>query len=296
MARRGSNFRDNTVGSYFSTDAGGFAGPGGSLGQTPGVPPVNIPGFQDFFGTAQGLQIPSLGLFTPWGRQVPTASQFGYTFEPLGAPVETNLVIFGMAEVEQLLRSLGFGAPGFVAIFSETPLQPESVRRNLEGTQYAFFGEGLALYNQADLTPMPKAYFLYWANLRDPGDPSGGSASVSQAAASLGAELVFAQQVPVEPTKMRTPPGDVTTAVETQFPSIFRPPEPAPAPPGPMPEPGGPEEPPGPPPGPVPEPTPGAASMFAPVLVGVGAAALGFFVARGTGGTPRRRKRKRGRR
>ncbi len=284
MRRRRPVLASPNFGPFFSTDAGGrpnHATQG--LGQSEGVPAINIPGLEDFVQTAAGMQIPTVGVFTPWGKLTPAPTPFGYRVVPLSTEPDTNLLVFEMGEVADLLASLGFGRPGFLALLSEQPIRPDEVARALEGTSYTRFDPGLAVYSQSDKTGVPKMLFVYWASLRDPGDPAGGSNSMSVAAQSLGAELVFAQQVPRDATDQRAPPGlTARMAAEQQFPTIF--------PPGPVP---GMEAGPPPPPPPdeaaVPEEA-GAvrADLVPPLVAGIGAGILGLLIGRSLGGGRRR--------
>ncbi|HET6494211.1 MAG TPA: hypothetical protein VFH61_02465 [Thermoleophilia bacterium] len=212
------------VGPFFSTDAGGapnsaYAG----MGETDGVPAsTNIPGLQDFLGTISTMQVPQLGVFTPWGKLVQAPTLVGYDVVPLSAAPDTNILAFEFSQVAQLLASLGFGQPGFLAYISTQPLSAESVAASLAGTPYKLFDQGIVVYSQGDPGGIPAMSFLYWIQLRDPGDTSGGSGGVGVAAQSLGATLVFAQQVPIEQTTSRAPPtADVTTVAQVQFPSYF---------------------------------------------------------------------------
>lgn len=267
-------------GPFFSTDAGGRPNAAmQGLGQTEGVPAINISGVEDFVQTAQGMQIPTMGVFTPWGQLVPASSEFGWQVVPLSAPADTNLVAFEMGEVADLLESLGFGQPAFLALLSERPLRPQQVSRALEGTPYTRYGDGLAVYSQGDAGGMPKMLFIYWAGLRDPGDEEGGSGSLSVAAQSLDATLTFAQQVPRDSTDQRDPPtATAHDASVQQYPDVF----PAKEWTGPEP----PEPPPEPPPEDVEEAS--ATNLWPPILIGLASGALGIVIGRNVGKRRRR--------
>lgn len=282
MARRRPNM--HTVGSFFSTDAGGRPGAGlRGMGTTEGVPPINIPGYEDFIGQISALQV-GYSILTPWGVLVPGPSAMGYQVRPLSAPPDTNILAFDMSAVAQLLSSLGYGQPGFLALVSTTPVSPSAVDAALMGTPYKAFGEGLSVYSQADQGGIPSMMFLYWAVLRDPGDTSGGSGGMGVAAQSIGASLVFAQQVPVEQTTQRpVPTMNVTSVAELQFPMEMMPPAGATAPmPGGDSGGGEPLTTSAPAPGPAP-PAPASASMVGPLLLGAAAAVVGVLVTRKKG-------------
>lgn len=285
MARRRTDIHN--VGSFFSTDAGGAPNSAyGALGQTDGVPwESNIPGLEDFLGTISSLQVPELGVFTPWAKLVQAPTQLGWGVVPLSAPPDTNILAFEFAQVAQMLNSLGFGQPGFLAYLSEQPLAPLSVQNSLLNTPYELFEDGLAVFSQADTTGIPRMQFLYWIRLRDPGDTSGGPSAVGVAAASLGAKLVFAQQVNAATTTTRSPPtADVTAVAEMQYPALFATivaagngtgngvPALPPPPTGLQPPNGGdaaPQE--------------ASMSMVGPIIAGLAAAAIGVAVGRGAG-------------
>lgn len=270
----------HTVGSFFSTDAGGRPSSAYSgVGQTPGVPPINVPGLEDILATLGGMQIPQLGLFTPWAEQVSGPPPFGYTFSPIPNP-DTNIVAFEMTQVQPLLAGLGVGDPGFVAFLSDAPLTHESVRAAFSNTPYELFGPGIAVYSQHDTSGVPKAYFLYWGALRGPGDPSGGPSSMLVAAQRLGSTLVFAQQVSYQSTAVREPPSaSVPMAIETQFPGLFPVTPLGPPPPTAATGPGVPPSPPPPLPG-EPPPEPAYAGVLPLVGAGLLSALVGFLVGR----------------
>jgi hypothetical protein len=276
------------VGSFFSTDAGGAPNSSyGSLGTTDGVPwSTNIPGLQDFLGTISSMQVPTLGVFTPWGKLVQAPTLLGWGVAPLSAPPDTNILAFEFAQVAQLLNTLGFGQPAFLAYLSDDPIPPDAVSASLLDTPYELYDSGIAVYSQADTTGIPKMQFLYWISLRGAGDTSGGASHVGQAAASVGAKLCFAQQVDITSTSTRAPPeqADVSAVAQMQYPTAF-----GLAPSngnGPVPNGNGPV-----PNGPAPIPngngngngTTEEASMVGPVIVGVLAAILGVAVGRGLG-------------
>lgn len=255
-------------GPFFSTDAGGRPSSAThGIGQTDGVPAVNIPGLEDFMSTAQGMAIPTI--FTPWGKLQQSTTPFGWSVAPLAGPADTNIVAFEMAEVADLLDSLGFVQPAFLAFLSSQPLSPPQVSAALAGTPYARSGDGIAVYAQADGAEVPKEYFLYWAGLRDPGDQTGGAGSVAVAAQSVGATLVFAQQVPRESTDQRPPPtASAYDAAVAQYPQVFPPKQYSGAQPPP---------PPAAPPGSAPS---ASASFVAPALIGVASGVLGVLIGR----------------
>lgn len=212
------------VGPFFSTDAGGAPNSAyGGMGETDGVPAsTNIPGLQDFLGTISTMQVPLFGMFTPWGKLVQAPTVIGYDVVPLSGAPDTNIITFEFSVVAQLLSSLGFGQPGFLAIVSSMPLSPQQVSAALSGTPYKLYDDGLGVYSQSDQGGVPAMWFLYWIVLRDPGDTEGGSGGVGEAAQGLGATLTFAQQVPIEQTTARPAPQvSPTLASQTQFPSYF---------------------------------------------------------------------------
>ncbi len=284
MARRRTDIHN--VGSFFSTDAGGAPNSAyGALGQTDGVPwSSNIPGLEDFLGTISSLQVPELGVFTPWAKLVQAPTQLGWGVVPLSGPPDTNILAFEFAQVAQLLNSLGFGQPGFLAYLSEQPLAPSSVQNSLLNTPYELFEDGIAVFSQADTIGIPRMQFLYWIKLRDPGDSSGGPSAVGVAASSLGAKLVFAQQVNAATTTTRAAPtADVAAVAELQYPALFativgagngngNAAQAQPPPPTGLQPPGAPQVPPT-----------RKASMVGPIVVGLLATVVGVAVGRGAG-------------
>jgi len=210
-------------GPFFSTDAGGRTN--GDLSQvrpSDGLPPTKIPGFDDFMQTAAGMNIEPVVL-TPWGKLVPAQGPLGFRAAPLSARPVDNIATFDLSEVGELIRSLGItGPPQFLAVVSDEPLPVSDVERAVASTPYARWGNPLVAFNQDDQGGVPRAYFVYWLIEREPGDPSGGSGSVQNAARSLGAGAVFAQRVDAAATTRRPfPSTPVYAVVETQAPGAF---------------------------------------------------------------------------
>lgn len=278
-------------GPFFSTSgtSGAPSSAYRSMGQTDGVPwDTNIPGLDDFLGTISTLQVPALGTFTPWGKFVPAPTPLGYQIMPLSAPPDTNILCFQFSEVAQLLASLGFAQPAFLAILTTQPLRPDDVAVALRGTPYGLFDAPIAVYAQADPSGIPTMMFFYWIRLRDPGDPEGGSESVSSAAGSVGGALLFAQQVPVETsTSRQAPVADVSAVASVQQPLAFTVPQgPPPGPPQENVEP--PVQQPAPPPVTTPVSAAEAPSVGALLGVAALAGALGIGAVRAFGGKRRR--------
>lgn len=225
---------------------------------------------------------PKIGVYTPWAVQ-----QGDLSWEEVVTP-STNVALFELGPVLSYSASLGFGAPGYVAILTQAPLTLSMAAAAYAGTPYKL-SSAMAVYAQDVAGPSYgwKLAFLYWGSQRDPGDQAGGSGAVETAAGSVGGKLVFAQDVPAQQTTVKAAPlpGAFETAYETLtkqdiqviVPGASGPLPPPPAPlPGPTPGPA--PAPPGPSPGP-PAP-PEKASLVAPVLVGLGTAILGFLALR----------------
>lgn len=274
------------VGPYFAADAGGRPMSDVLFPAIPGLPPLptNIGGFD--VGTI--LQsVPKIGVYTPWAEQETDAK-----WRELGK-VDTNVALFSYAAVGQALQAFGLGQPGFVAILSKAPLSLGLAEAAFQQTPYKLFS-GMSVYRQDDPKTRPTPEYLYWGQLRDPGDPMAGNSSVELSAASVGAQTVFGVQLPAESSSARQmpPPGDFEIAFESSTGKDIYvipygggggtgplPPPPEPIP-GPGPAPPGPP-PPVPPPPPTPTPAPSKANMLA--LVGVGAVGLviGLALTRG---------------
>ena len=269
------------IGPYFSTDAGGqpqgsararpFRGFG--MGQTPGTPPIALP---EGLGVDLPLLlrgIPVLATLTPWAEQVSDIQ-----WNEIHQPPEFNVTAYEYGLVEYAMRSFGMGPAGFVAVLTPRWLTLGQAEAMYTGTPYKLFS-GQAVYRQDDSAPLPTAFFLYWGQLRDPGDQSGGGGSVDTAAASVGGTLLWG--VEVQGGGRPVPSGTFQQAFDRQWPGIHKtspwptqttPPNgmtPVTTPPN-----GG-----QPPPASLP-PAKEKASMVGPVLVGFGVAALTFLAVR----------------
>ena len=227
---------------------------------------------------------PKVGVFTPWAEQ-----KSDMVWEEITP--DTNVALFELGPVLGLLGSLGMGHPGYVAILTTTPLTSGMAKAVYAGTPYKL-DSVQAVYAQIS-GGAEKMAFLYWGTQRDPSDGAGGPGDLATAAASVAGRLVFAQQLAIGSSSVRPPmgPGLFEPAYETAFKQDIQvispssngplPPPPIPLPPpapGPSPAPApGPAPPPPAPPAP---PAPEKASMVGPVLVGLGAALLGFALIR----------------
>ncbi len=272
------------VGPYFLADAGGRPMSDVLLPSVPGLPPLptNIGGFD--VGTILNA-VPKLGIYTPWAEQVTDSK-----WTELGK-VDTNVALFPFAQVGQALASFGLGQPGFVAILSKAPLSLGLAEAAFTQTPYKLFS-WLAMYRQDDTKSTPSPEYVYWGQLRDPGDAMGGNSSVELSASSVGAQVVFGVQLPAESSSARQmpAPGAFEVAFETSTgkdinvtPYASTGPAPGPLPPPPPPLPGPePTPPPGPPPpAPPPPPMPKKANIAAVVGVGFVGLVLGLALTRG---------------
>jgi hypothetical protein len=273
------------VGPYFAADAGGRPMADVLLPSVPGLPPLptNIGGFD--VGTILA-SVPKIGVYTPWAEQETDAN-----WRELGK-VDTNVALFPYASVGQALQAFGLGQPGFVAILSMAPLSLGLAEAAFAQTPYKLFS-GMAVYRQDDAKTRPTPEYLYWGQLRDPGDPMGGNSSVELSASSVGAQVVFGVQLAAESSSARPMPGpgefEIAFESSTGKDIAVVPygggggPLPPPPPPIPGPEPSPPPSPapPLPPAPPAPVPAPSKANMIA--LVGVGAVGLviGLALTRG---------------
>lgn len=249
------NMRD--IGPFFQTDPLGAAEGGADLGWLL-------------------ANAPKLGVYTPW------ATQKGEL-----AWAETNgqnVALFELGPVLGMLSSLGMASPGYVAVFTTSPLTMGMAQAVYAGTPYKLDSIE-AVYAQVS-GGSEKLAFLYWGVLRDASDGAGGPGSVATAAGSVGGKLVFAQQIEGGTLRAAPAPGTFEPAFETTFGKDITvevpgsgplPPPPAPLPgPGPSPAPG----PAPPPPAPAPPPAPSKASMVGPVLVGLATAVVGYALIR----------------
>lgn len=271
------------IGPYFLADAGGRP-----LGQTVGFP--QIPGMPSLSSGIPGVDlsmvlsgIPQAGIYTPWAEQ-----SSDLVWNELAKP-DFNVATFSFAEVSKALAAFGVAQPGFVAILSKKPIPLGLAEAAYVGTPYKLFS-GLAVYLQDSSTALPSLSFLYWGQLRDPGDGAGGNGSVDQAAASVGGTLVFATEVSASSTSVRPAPpvGTFQAAFESTFgtPVSVQTPggaaQPLPPPPAPLPSPGpSPSPGPAPPLPPAPPAPPSQASMLPLIGVGLVGAVVGFFLMRG---------------
>lgn len=232
------------------------------LGELPLPPGVVLPtGFPQIGDLAKQLGLKTFGVYTPWA-----ARTSGVSWEPVSQPPDTNIAVFAINDaLLAAAQALAWGQPiPFVAVLTEKSISPEVLTKAFGGTPYKFY-ETQAVYKQSDSAPTPHAYFLHWAENRQPGDAGSGKTSLAQAAAQVGGALTYSIQVNYNTTSARKPPGvSFQSALESQMANE------------------GPVPPPPPPPSPPPptEPPPTKASMAGPLLVGTGVAVATFLVVR----------------
>lgn len=217
---------------------------------------------------------PKLGVYTPWATQ-----KGELVWEETQGQ---NVALFELGPVLGMLSSLGMASPGYVAVFTTSPLSMGMAQALYTGTPYKLDSIE-AVYAQVS-GGNEKLAFLYWGVLRDASDGAGGPGSVATAAGSVGGKLVFAQQIDGGSVRVAPAPGTFEPAFETAFKKDIQvvggasgplPPPPAPLPP-PSPAPG----PAPPPPAPAPPPPPEKASMVGPVLLGLATAVVGYALIR----------------
>lgn len=142
-------------------------------------------------GTQPGAVAPvtPFGIFTPWGKQVG-----GVSWETIETP-DYDLMIYPLAQrhLKGAAKS-SFGHPvPWVGLLSRRPIDRITLERALESTPYDL-EDVQGIYMQADGGTVPRIVFLYWLVRHDDFD-RGGGASIEKLAKSLGARLVFPQQI-----------------------------------------------------------------------------------------------------
>lgn len=199
----------------------------GQLVAPPGMQPASSSGFSLFDNLIEQLQLPTIGIYTPW------AAREGMEWEPVRQPPETNILIAGLNDdTWRAAQTLGMGAElPWIGILADRTPSTGDVVQALVGTAYEFF-HTQAVYSQQDHNEPPTIRFLHWARLRDPANPDKGAGSLSAAAARVGGQLVFAAQVNYDTSSQRTPPEmPFDQAMSMQFPGP-QPVLPAPVDPG----------------------------------------------------------------
>jgi hypothetical protein len=243
-----------------------------ALGVTPAPPgtelPSGYPGAELWGVLAQQLGLQRMGVYTPWAGRAG-----GIEWEMVAQPPNTNVVAFPINDaILQTITSLTFGhALPFVAIVTDRLATPAEAEAAFNGSPYRFY-ETQAVYRQDDPGNPPKISFMHWGEYRRPEDPQHGKGSTEDVAKRIGSTLVYGIQANYDDTATRSPPdAGFIDALQQQLSPMESPLPPAePPPPGEEPPPGDP-----PPPG-----EPDKASMFTPILLGLGLAVGTFVVVR----------------
>jgi hypothetical protein len=186
----------------------------GAIVAPPGVQPSSSSGFTLFDQLIEQLQLPTIGIYTPWGGRE------GMDWMEVRQPPDTNIVVAGLNDqtwtAAQTL-SMGASLPWIGVLADRTPSTQELVQAAV-GTPYEFF-QTQAVYAQEDASEPPTIRFLHWFRLRDPGDENGGSTGPSAIATAVNGQLVFAAQVNYSTSAQRVPPQmPFSEALAAQFP------------------------------------------------------------------------------
>ncbi len=233
------------IGPYYSTDAGGrpldtrldaiLPGRGRGLppleglagfpalpGMTADFPFPGMPGLPPLVTTFPGgfdprlilgpLESQKLGVFALWAWQ-----KTDTLWQEISNP-ETDVVLFDYAAVGSAMRGMGLGAPGWIAYFTDHPVELALAQAAFEATPYKLYSAE-AVYNELDKTSPPRIGFVYWGQAREPGDTSAGPLKPEEAAQSLGGSAVVGIQVNAQQTELRPRPrqGDFADAYSKQF-------------------------------------------------------------------------------
>lgn len=149
-----------------------------------------------------------LGIFAEWAKQV---GDVDWQDSETGQ----DYVIYPLTQAELTLANrdaFGHEVP-CVAIMTRAPRRPGVVEEAFDDCPYEHL-ETDAVYSEADRQPMPQAYFLYWAKLREGVD--GGRVSLDAVARRLGGRLVFPMEIPRRRGRAR-PMGRFQDALRMQL-------------------------------------------------------------------------------
>lgn len=225
------------------------------------------------------LHLPEAGVFTPWATR-----QSDLTWQEIVNP-DTNIATFEITDAKiQEASVVLFGQPiPFVTVLTSSPLVIAEIERLVEDSNYDLF-ETQAVYSQLDSDPIPRIQFLHWFRVKDIADQSQrGARRMEQVARDMGGVLRFSQQVPVQGSTVRQPPGisfeeafDLQGGPVDVLPPIpGNPGSPPILSPGPSPVLPGPIT-----PGPSPAPAQPQSNYVVPVLVGIGVLAAIIVVSK----------------
>lgn len=228
------------------------------------VPPGTSLGQMDamslFSEVVAALNLRPIGIVTPWATR---SGDMSWEDIPRA---DTNISLWELSDAGvNAVPEITFGSPlPFVGIVTSQPMTTEQVRKMWEGTAYNPY-ETQAVYRQDDAKPIPTLLFLHWGERIDMAKLPKDVLALEPRARAAGGTLVFAAQVPVESSTERAPPPmTFADTLRGQMATNAAQP-PAPAPPAPAPIVLAPQK---------EEPL----HLGVPIAVGLGAAALGFFL------------------
>lgn len=152
-----------------------------------------------------------IGTFIPWANQVGDRD-----FQDIASPEQRYQLYAVTAQALQAAETAALGQPvGFVAFFCKDQLALADVENAFEGTPFEFLnGEGI--FDETDPNEIPRAYFLYWGQLRDSDKRLGSYDTLIKNGSALGAAVVFPIQLPIEDAPRSAPSISFTAALSAQ--------------------------------------------------------------------------------
>lgn len=168
--------------------------------------------FQEVMSGQAGLPAASpLGIYVPWAVQ-----NGGVDWQP--EPNDSNLALYPISDDHlAAIKQLTFGTElPAVCVLTTTPVTLDAAAKAFDGTAYKFF-QVEAIYRLADPKSLPTILFLYWADLRDPGDGGSGSASLASAANLMGGQLCYGLPSAKAPGQPNIPAIQFGTALAAQL-------------------------------------------------------------------------------
>lgn len=155
-------------------------------------------------------QTQPLGVFSIWATQDGDITWHDHK-------EESALVLYPITNhMVQHVEKASYGHPlPWVAVLTNAPRKPGVVDTAFEASRYELV-ETEAVYAESDGRPVPRAYFLYWAKLRD--GTEGGRQSLDVVANNLGGKLVFPMAIERPPHMRPRPelPFETVLAAQTE--------------------------------------------------------------------------------
>ncbi len=149
------------------------------------------------------LGLPEMGVLTPWATR-----KGDLQWQEINKP-DTNIATFRIddAGIQAAQQMVLFGQRlPFVTVLTGQLQTTTELEKILDGSMYELY-ETQAVYRQDDSDDIPNVLFLHWLRVLPEDQMPRSIKSMGTVASEMHGQLLYSQQVPVESSTLRAPPG-----------------------------------------------------------------------------------------